>query len=179
MRSPYSIYNEYYQHVLEIINSKCGLKKPTSIPPPLVSKPDAKPPFCATARFYTTIKGDTCSSISGAKNISSSSLWLANSNILSNCSNIAAGQRLCLPHSCSKTYTVKPGDSCDLIELRGDLWYGTLRKYNAWLNADCSNLQSGIKNMGNVLCITATAVEDLNLTPPKGATQPGNGLRNN
>jgi hypothetical protein len=178
MRSPYSFYNTYYEHVLEIINEKCGLKKPTSVPPPLIPEPQPRPTFCASAASYITVAGDTCSSIAVARNVSSSALWLTNQDIIRDCSSIKQGQRLCLPYPCSKVYSVKATDTCDGIEIREDLFYGTLRKNNPWLSSDCSNLQSGIKNMGNVLCLTTPGGNSINLQPLSGIPGPGNGVRN-
>jgi hypothetical protein len=177
MRSPYSIYDDYYVHVLETINSKCGLKKPTEIPPPIIPAEKPSPTFCASAMSYITVAGDTCSSIALARNVSSSGLWLANQALIRNCSSIAPGQRLCLPYQCSKVYSVKPADTCDGIEIREDLFYGTLRRHNPWLSIDCSNLQSGVKNMGSVLCLTSPGGNNLTLVPPTGVAGPSNGLR--
>jgi hypothetical protein len=177
MRSPYSIYNSYHQHVLETINSRCGLSIPTSIPAPVIPLDKPKPTFCATAQTYVAVQGDSCSSIAIAKNMSSSSLWYANQNIIRNCTSIDAGTRLCLPYSCPQQYRVQPGDTCDLIEIRQNLFYGTLRRYNSWLNDDCSNLHSGVLNMGNVICTTATGATNFALNPPKVISQPGSGPR--
>ncbi|KAF2403128.1 hypothetical protein EJ06DRAFT_489958 [Trichodelitschia bisporula] len=175
MRSPYGMYDAYYAHVMEVINAKCGLSKPTSIPSPLIATPAPKSAFCATATFYTTVAGDSCSSIGLAKNVSSSELKMANPDILRECEGIPAGKRLCLPYPC-KVVSVGPSDSCMGIELKNDFLYGTLVKNNPWLDWGCTNLQSGVKNMGNVLCVTPAA-GTVNLTVPGLVLQPGSGGR--
>ena len=162
---------------METINSKCGLQKPTDIPAPIVPPKQSPTPFCATAKFYTTKQGDTCDMVAQRNNASSSALYMANQHIILQCKSLNPGVRLCLPTQCERLYLVNQKDTCDKIEMRFDLRAGTVKKFNAWLNYDCSNLQAGVKNMGRVLCLSPPGGTFTAVAPPKGLPNQNNGLR--
>jgi hypothetical protein len=177
MRSPYSIYDSYYQHVLETINSRCNLQKPVDIPAPIVPSPKTPMQFCSTARFHTTKQGDTCDIIAQENNASSAALFLANQNLIFNCESMEVGARLCLPTPCEKTYLLAPTDTCDRIEMRHDLRPGIVKRFNPWVNHDCSNLQTAVQNMGRVICLSPPGGTFKDVIPPSGLPNQNNGLR--
>lgn len=156
--SSYSVYNEYYQEVIQTINQKCGLSLPTNFPPSPVFKPAPPPPICVSENKYTTQDGDTCDSVALLKSISSASLLGANSGIINNCAKeLTPGLELCLPLTCEKTYELQPTDSCSSIENTKLLRVGGLRAYNNWINMDCTNLHLASEVLGKILCLAPQA----------------------
>jgi hypothetical protein len=105
--------------------------------------------------------------------VSGASLWKANSDLFQNrrfnCSCIPAGVKLCLPYSCKHSAAFAANDTCLTIEKENDVAFGTVRFYNTWVNADCSNLQPSIAQFGNRLCLSP---ESAGWKPPP----PGNGM---
>ena len=154
MRTPYSIYDEFFKSQLDEIHSICGISGPTDVPPPLVATDPPSAPFCGSGAFHTSKAGDTCSSIALQYSVPSAAVYTGNQQLFYNCSSIPAGLQLCLPLSCTKVYSVQPNTTCRDIEIAQDLTEGYLRRYNPWLAWDCSNLQTGIVNYGNVLCLS-------------------------
>ncbi|KAL6229017.1 pectate lyase superfamily protein-domain-containing protein [Aspergillus navahoensis] len=175
--SPYSFYNKSFQIQLEVVNAQCGLSAPTAMPPSLDAPPEFPPdPICASNQTHTTVLGDTCDSIALAHSVSSAALVMANSRHLMICDNLPADMDLCLPTSCSGTYQLKSNDTCSSIERASFYAPGTVRKYNAWVAWDCSNLQTTTEAWGHVICLegqggnyTATApIPGVTLAPGEG-----------
>ncbi|KAF3481752.1 LysM domain-containing protein [Arthroderma uncinatum] len=156
--SSYSVYNEYYQEVIQVINQKCGLSLPTDFPPSPVLKSPPPPPICVSENKYTTQHGDTCDSIALAKSISSAGLVAGNSELIHNCAKeLPVGVELCLPLTCEKTYELQPSDSCSSIEYSKLIRVGGLRAYNNWINMDCTNLHPASEVLGKILCLAPQA----------------------
>lgn len=156
--TPYSYYDDVWQSQLKEINSKCGLSVPTDIPDPLQPVIDPYEPtdFCASDVTYTTAEGDTCDSISQAHKVASAALFMGNVN-LKRCSDIPAGTRLCIPFTCDNIYTIQSNDTCRSIEKSQKFGYQdglTLKKYNPWLNNQCTNLHMNSDvAYGHVICL--------------------------
>lgn len=173
-RSSYSIYDESFQDQLEIVNTQCGLSTPTTMPPSLDAPPEFPPdPICVSGQMHKTVSGDTCDSIGLKYNVSSAALVMANARHLIVCDNLKLGTDLCLPTSCASTYILKSNDTCMSIEISGLYHVGDVRKYNSWVEWDCSNLQISTEFWGHVICLgvqggtyTATGpVPGVTLTP--------------
>lgn len=143
----------------------------------------ATPSGCAKA--YTVKSSDTCSAIETANSISDSLLHSLNPAINFACSNLVIGQALCIqatptstttssstatPSGCSKTYTVKSGDTCSSIEAANSISDSLLHSLNPSVNAACSNLA-----IGQILCIqsslasTTTATATITTATPTAA----------
>lgn len=150
--SQYSIYNEYYKEELEKVYKTCGGSGPTEILPP-PQKTEEKSKFCLTGKYHTTKEGDTCDSISKAAGVPGGRLYMANQEAIGDCLKIPAGLELCLPKTC-KTYYVKPNETCFGIETSLGIVWDTIRRYNSWVNRDCSNLQKTTDFYGKSVCIS-------------------------
>lgn len=151
--SSYSVYNKDYKRAMEVVNDKCGLSLPTDIPPsPIIKKPPP-PPMCVSGDIYTVKEGDTCDSIALEKSIASAALFTANSEKINGCAKLPVGAELCLPLTCEKQYTLQKADNCTYIERVKEVGRGRLRKYNNWINMECTNLHSGSEIRGNILCL--------------------------
>lgn len=133
--SPYSFYDEYYQGILEIVHSRCGVVGSTDIPPAVEVHTEEPTDFCASDT-YTTVDGDTCDSIALAKSVSSAALFIG-SETIRNCSNIKAGLSVCLPFPCDSVYSFSSSDTCTSIEQALGMKSGTLRQLNPWINGGC------------------------------------------
>ncbi|KPM44181.1 hypothetical protein AK830_g2384 [Neonectria ditissima] len=150
--SQYSIYDEYYKEELELVYKTCGGSGPTDIPPPL-KEGEMKTEFCMTSKYYTTVEGDTCDSISKASGVSGAFLYMSNQEAVGDCREVPAGLRLCLPMTC-KTYYVQPDDTCFGIETSLGIRWDDAQYYNSWVNRDCSNLQTATDFYGRSICIS-------------------------
>ncbi|KAJ5710984.1 hypothetical protein N7488_005140 [Penicillium malachiteum] len=153
-RSSYSFYDEGFQDELETVNTQCGLSVDTSMPPSLDAPPEFLPdPICVSNQTHHTVSGDTCDSIGLKYNVSSAALVMANNRQLVICDNLTPDMDLCLLMSCASTYTLQSNDTCTSIETSGDQEIGDVRKYNSWVEWDCSNLQSSTDFWGHVICL--------------------------
>ncbi|KAL2813235.1 hypothetical protein BJX63DRAFT_394482 [Aspergillus granulosus] len=173
-QSPYSVYDEYFQRDLETVYAVCGHSGKTEAPRSLDSPPELPPdPICISEKTHITSAGDTCDSIALKYSISSAALVMSNSRYYISCDHLNPGMELCLPESCSSVYTVQNSDTCWSIERANSYYPGRIRKYNAWVSWDCSNLQSTIHSFGRVVCtgpqggiFTATApIPGVTLSP--------------
>lgn len=152
-QSAYSEYSTWWQGRLQSVNTKCSLSLPTELQAPLYNPPAEETPACYTGTTYTTQKGDSCASIALANKVSAHALYTGNQDLLQSCQNLDAGLELCIPVTCS-VYQVQADDTCTGIEQAENLDFGTLARYNTWLWSDCSNLESGVQNYGDVVCIS-------------------------
>lgn len=176
--TPYSYYSETWKLQLENINSKCGLNVPTNIPDPLTPTIDPYEPtteFCPSDVTYTSVKGDTCDSISRAHQVASAALFMGNVN-LKNCNNIPSGTKLCIPFQCSHIYNLQSNDTCSSIEIAQNVGYQdglTLKKYNPWLNNQCTNLHMNSDvAYGHVICLGPQAGNSTGDAPDTDTTTP-------
>jgi LysM repeat protein len=171
-RSPYSAYDEYYKSVLETINRRCGLTGPTDILEVPVDMPVEKEPICLSDLTYTTVNGDTYTSIAVANSVSSAALYIGNQHLIRWCSSIKAGLKLCLPLPCERTYVVQPSDNCTSIEYAFSLKYGDVRKYNPWVSYDCDNIQHASQIYGTNICLSPQGGEHTTDKTGRGSTTP-------
>ncbi|KAH2160430.1 hypothetical protein KXV74_000423, partial [Aspergillus fumigatus] len=93
-RTPYSVYDEYYQTVLKTVHERCGLTGPTDIPPSPITLPEQEEPICLSGTKLTTVEGDTCDSIAQTNGLSSAALYMGNQDQIYNCSKIEANLNL-------------------------------------------------------------------------------------
>jgi hypothetical protein len=109
---------------------------------------------------------------------SSSSLYYINPS-LHNCSSPTVGLQLCLPDTCTSTYTVQLGDECVAIAMNQNQtssWQDIIT-WNAGIDDRCSNIYSpptSPRYWGNVICVSAPGGLPPNGGPGNG-TGPGNG----
>ncbi|KAL4756108.1 pectate lyase superfamily protein-domain-containing protein [Aspergillus foveolatus] len=175
-QSPYSPYDEYYQSVLEAINTRCGLSGPTEIKEVPLNPLPTEEALCLSDVTYTTADGDTCTSIAKATSVSSAALYMGNQDIIQWCSSIKPGLELCLPLSCKETYELQPSDTCSSIEYAFELGQGDLRKYNPWVSYDCANIHIASEIYGTILCLSPQGGEHVNDHDGTGtAPSPSNG----
>ena len=153
-RTPYSAYDNYYQTVLQAINKRCGLNAPTTVLEIPRNTPEKETEFCGSDNFYTTVDGDTCTSIAEDTSISSAALYMGNQNQILDCSSLSSGLKFCLPLTCEKTYSIQPSDNCSDIEYAYSLKDRDVRKYNPWVSYDCDNLQPASKIYGTAICLS-------------------------
>ncbi|KAL6234792.1 hypothetical protein BDW75DRAFT_230891 [Aspergillus navahoensis] len=146
-RTPYSMYDDYYQTVPETINKHCGLNAPTAILEIPYIVPEKETPFCLSDTMYTTVKGDTCTSIAEANSLSSAALYMGNQDLIFECSSLSAGLKLCLPLS-------------------------YVRKYNPWVSYDCGNLQVASKIYGTNICLSPQGGQHNSSSATSGSTGP-------
>ncbi|KAF7378476.1 Glycoside hydrolase family 18 protein [Mycena sanguinolenta] len=102
---------------------------------------------------YTVKSGDTCAAIEAANGVSDAQLHALNPTINAGCTNLSVGQQLCLSQGstssgCTKTYTVKSGDTCAAIEAANGVSDAQLHALNAAINSGCTNL-----SIGETLCL--------------------------
>ena len=100
---------------------------------------------------------DTCDSIALAHSLASAALLTTNNMVFANRSSILAGETLCLLLGCN-TYTLQANDTCAGIErahIAEGVRLGDVRRYNAWVNYDCSNLvEASERAYGRVICLS-------------------------
>lgn len=106
-------------------------------------------------RSYTVQNGDTCDSISAAQHVSTYQLAVVNYGIVNpDCTNLYAGETLCLGHTgedCTDTYVVQDCDTCEDISTKTGVPLDTLYANNPQIDDDCSNIY-----VGEVLCVSTT-----------------------
>jgi hypothetical protein len=155
--SPYSVYNEHYNRIIEDINDRCGRSLPTAIPPSPVLKKPRPPAICVSGETFTTRGGERCAEIALARNVASAALFTANSNAIVRCDDLQPHLVLCLPLNCARLHRLQPTDNCTSIENANDLRRDALRRYNNWINMECSNLHTASQIHGRVLCLAPQA----------------------
>ncbi|KAL6364313.1 hypothetical protein LRP88_02232 [Fusarium phalaenopsidis] len=150
--SLYLAYDEWYQDDLKLVYKTCVKQGPTDIPPSLDPVPEDEPStFCISDNFYRTSKGkSTCDKVALKNNLSPA---LYNLNLaIHNCGSIPAGTELCLPLACARLVKYSQKSNCTAIEKNEGLSPGSLRRFNPWINRECSNLNSGGNSFGWILC---------------------------
>lgn len=169
--SQYSIYDGYYQDLLEYVYAQCGGSGATDIPPPLTVPSPEPAPYCVSGKRYTTTRaGETCESIANATGVSSAALYLGNQALLPDCLDVDAGVSVCVPLAC-QTYYVRPDDTCVAIETALALDFGQIRAYNSWVNFDCSNLQPASDFWGRIICVSPQGGTFTGTAPLPGPTE--------
>ncbi|GAB1214598.1 hypothetical protein ATERTT37_003762 [Aspergillus terreus] len=152
--SAYTAYDVRAQDNLKTIQSNCGLKGPTEIPPPPVNVPVTPAPMCLSDTTYTIKGNDTCDTIALQYSVASAAIQAGNPQVINDCSNLIAGREICIPLSCETTYTLQDNDTCFSIEMNHGLMPDTVRKYNSWLDLECFDLQPTRPIIGSVICLS-------------------------
>ncbi|KAM6526030.1 hypothetical protein FSOLCH5_002161 [Fusarium solani] len=148
----YSVYDDWYKEDLELVYERCGKEGPTEIPPSLDPVSEKNPIFCVSDNTIETSKGNnTCEEIALHNNVSPAALYSLNPDI-QDCSGIPDGTKLCLPLACASLVKYAKNDTCAGLERAGKLGFGDLRRFNPWINFECSNLGTGGKAFGWLLC---------------------------
>ncbi|EGX89976.1 LysM domain protein [Cordyceps militaris CM01] len=149
--SPYTVYDENYKADLEFVYQNCGKSGNTSIPPPIVPRPEQST-MCVSDKWHTVgSKAETCEDIAFLNNVSTVALYTANPEIF-DCSRIAPSAKLCLPLSCAKLISFNAADGCEGLEAKHSLGRGDIRRFNPWVAFDCSNLAGAVGFFGGILC---------------------------
>lgn len=143
----YSNYNDAIATEWSTIQTKCGVKYPTAVPPLQTNATEfsgfASPgtpasTTCLSGNTYTVVSGDDCIKISSLKKVSTGALIVLN-QLFPDCSNLLGGQSLCLPQTCS-TVVVKAGQTCYGIANAAGITYTQLLSWNPTINGQCTNL---------------------------------------
>ncbi|KAB8068491.1 hypothetical protein BDV29DRAFT_162320 [Aspergillus leporis] len=115
--------------------------------------------MCVSNVTNTAQKGDTCDSLALKYKVSSAAIQIGNPTLINNCTVLMPGRELCMPFICDVQYTVKGGDTWLSIEWanRPMVAFGTVQKYNSWLNSECTNLQSTRPIHGSVIYLSPLA----------------------
>lgn len=161
--SSYSYYNDFYKSNFEVVQSTCGISGDTSLPPTLiVEEPEEEEDMCLSEITYTTAEGDTCTSIALDFSVSSAALYLANQDLIRDCSKVVPNKKICIPIPCQNTYVLQEEDSCYSIEnanydqlsssATGNAF--SLRELNPWIDPYCTNLHETSTAHGRVLCLS-------------------------
>jgi hypothetical protein len=151
--SRYSVYDENYKEQLEYVYAQCGFNGPTDIPQPLDEEQPVIPPYCLSGKRYITRGSDTCESIANSSSVSAAYLYMGNQDLVKNCSNINSELSVCLPITCI-THHVQPSETCFSIEKTLSLEFGLVQRFNSWIDAGCTNLQSATEFYGKVICVS-------------------------
>ncbi|RAL06587.1 pectin lyase-like protein [Aspergillus homomorphus CBS 101889] len=152
--SRYAAYTEDDKDTLEILHEECGLSGPTDLHNPLYTTEAEEAPFCASGITHTTSEGDTCDLLAARYQVASAAIQIGNPTLVNDCSELIAGRELCMPFSCDVQYTLQDNDTCFSIFREQHLKYGDVRKYNPWLNSECTNLQTTRQVHGSVVCLS-------------------------
>ncbi|KAK1535731.1 hypothetical protein CPAR01_09273 [Colletotrichum paranaense] len=147
--TPYSNYDPEMAQAWAAIQSKCSLSLPTAtqtLKTNVTSLGNYAPPGYATAvcvagRTYTVAAGDNCIDISKKSGVSTGSLITLNS-LRMDCTNIFAGQILCLPPTCT-SYVVQGGDNCLKVASQFNTTYQQVIAWNPTVDSYCTNLIAG------------------------------------
>lgn len=77
---------------------------------------------------------------------------MGNQHILCDYGAVEPGISLCLPITC-KTYYLRPLDTCVGIERALGLSFSSVRNYNSWLDALCTNLHTATDFYCKIICV--------------------------
>jgi hypothetical protein len=157
--SSYAAFTLQDQRDLKYIQEQYDLAGPTELHDSLLV-PDTTPDaICASDNVYTTKAGDTCDTIAIEHNLASASIIFSNLTIIANCSALPVGKQLCLPFACASPYILQETDTCWSIERTHGIDFGTVRKYNPWLDAECTDLHRSREILGRIICLSPQAGE--------------------
>lgn len=133
----------------------------------------------ACSKTAAVQQGQGCVDVATANNITTAQLLTLNPYVNSGCSNIVAGDNLCVVKGtrtssstvplttststtswtpaptgiCTKSYTVRANDTCTIISQAYRVYLGQLYSLNPSVNAQCTNLQ-----ISQSLCISSSTV---------------------
>jgi spore germination protein YaaH len=147
--TPYSNYDTDMAEAWAAIQAQCGLSLPTAtqtLETNVTSLGNYAPSgyptaVCVGGRTYEIASGDNCIDISKNNGVSTGALITLNS-LRMDCTNIFAGQALCLPPICDD-YVVQSGDTCIAIAENFLTSYQQIIAWNPTINNVCTNLIAG------------------------------------
>lgn len=149
--SPYSIYDDDYKQTLEYVYKTCGTTGSTKVQPSVINRPNITL-MCVSDTFHTISQpGATCKKVATRYKSSAAALYSANDNVHS-CDDIPVGTIVCVPPTCGKMITYNQNDTCSSLERVYDLLPGDIRRFNPWVNYECSNPVPGLTLWGDKLC---------------------------
>lgn len=124
--TPFSNYNDNMSAAWASVQEKCNISEPTAVlplyavvtdkPGHIAGNPHPPTPICLSGKFYIVQSGEDAQSIASAQRVSTGTLRILN-GILPDGSNLFAGAKLCLPHTCS-AFLVQPGGQRDRLVLK-------------------------------------------------------------
>lgn len=97
---------------------------------------------------YTVKEGDSCDSLSQAKNVSTFGLIETNGFMMP-CQPLTAGKNICLPLTC-RTHLLSYGESCYTLGQMYDVTLAQLINWNENFDLDCQNIARWI---GTYICV--------------------------
>ncbi|KAK5652943.1 hypothetical protein OQA88_9422 [Cercophora sp. LCS_1] len=173
--TPYSNYDAEMAEAWAAIQTQCGLNFPTAtktLETNVTSLANYAPSgyptaVCVGGRTYEIVSGDNCIDISKNNGVSTGALITLNS-LRMDCTNIFAGQTLCLPPICDD-YVVQSGDTCIAIAERFSTSYQQVIAWNPTINNVCTNLIAG----HNVCVGPPGGVQNFTTVPGATATKTG------
>lgn len=151
-----NVYESNFQSMYEYVASACNISVENfnATASDFISPIPPTTQNCLSGNRYKTGNGDTCDSIALTHNVSASTLYYTNANIL-DCSAIVPGTDLCLPLACNHLYTVQENDNCTGIAREAGIVMDDLMSFNSRLNMGCTNLHSTNPYWGSILCVSA------------------------
>ncbi|PLB53269.1 hypothetical protein P170DRAFT_404258 [Aspergillus steynii IBT 23096] len=180
LNSPFG-YDDEFASYYRSLTSSCGVSDyPITLPPSYTvtatsstSTTTSVTPSISCASKYAVKKGDDCSSVSQAQQVSEAMLRY-NNEIAADCSNFPdVGTSLCLPATCD-VYTLQANQTCYDIALAYNSTFTVtqLISWNPDINRDCSNLEVMV---GTHLCVSApgdTGESSVTMTPTSTIATP-------
>lgn len=91
---------------------------------------------------------------------------MANSQQSVVCDHVEPGMKLYLLMPCTNTYVLQPNDTCVSIEVENNYEIGDVRRYNPWVEFDCSNLHTTTSVYGHVICLGSKEGSSYTATAP-------------
>lgn len=153
LNSPFG-YNDQAASQFASATSSCGASgyaytSPAAYALATASVPDLSNDTTACSSTYTIQAGDSCSSVSQSKKVSTEELRRAN-NLTPPCNGWPdVGQLLCIPATCN-SYVIQSGDSCADIATKAGISAVQFLTWNPHVNAMCGNLYMMV---GESLCL--------------------------
>ncbi|KAI5229231.1 hypothetical protein E4T46_01629 [Aureobasidium subglaciale] len=152
-KSPYSAYDAFYEHNLQMINEKCGLNNPTEVPFPL-DPPQEQDLHCSSKIYHLIQAGETCTSIAKDYDVpehlilDSYSFQYGGWTYEVGCDEFRAGLKMCIPEKdyCETHYyhTSKEGDTCaSIAKAYGVASYDLTYQNEGKIN-DCNSIPPGL-----------------------------------
>ncbi|KAH7146904.1 hypothetical protein B0J13DRAFT_441742 [Dactylonectria estremocensis] len=116
----------------------------------------SEPALDCSGDEYTVQAGDTCQSISKAKDVATA--WmLYDNNLQAFCAGFpAAGDKICIVNQC-KTYTIQAGDTCQGVAVAANISMVQLYTWNPVLGPSCNRMSLSV---GHTVCLEPHDDED-------------------
>jgi hypothetical protein len=99
---------------------------------------------------------------------------MGNQDLLRDCAALRSGPRVRIPLT-YQTYYVQPKDTCTSIEWSNQIPVGSLKRYNSWLDAVCTNMHSATDFYSKYVCISPEGGAWSGTIPPTAPIPKPNG----